>query len=99
MLRERAGSGSVTLTLPEGARVRDALLLGHELVQEQQDRRGRVDRHRRRDLVERDALEDPAHVVDRVDRDAGAADLALAQRVVGVAAELGRQVEGHREAR
>ncbi len=25
MLRERAGSGSVTLTLPEGARVRDAL--------------------------------------------------------------------------
>ena len=25
MLRERAGSGSVTLTLPEGASVRDAL--------------------------------------------------------------------------
>ena len=29
--------------------------------------------------------------------DAGAADLAVAERVVGVASELGRQVEGHRE--
>ena len=75
-----------------------ALLLADELVEQQQHRRGRVDRHRRRDLVERDAVEDAAHVVDRVDRDAGAAHLALAQRVVRVAAELGRQVERHRQA-
>src|SRR5829696_5592488 len=75
----------------------DALLLADELVEQQQDRRGRVDRHRRRDLVQRDALEHPAHVVDRVDGHAGAPDLAQAERVIGVAAELGRQVEGHRE--
>ena len=75
-----------------------ALLLADQLVEQQQHRGGRVDRHRRRDLVERDAVEHPPHVVDRVDGDAGAADLALAERVVGVAAELGGQVEGHRQA-
>src|SRR5207253_7752476 len=37
-------------------------------------------------------------VRDRVDRDAGAADLAERARVVGVVAELRRQVEGDREA-
>ena len=76
----------------------DALLLADELVEQQQDRRRRVDRHRGRDLVERDLVEADPHVLDRVDRDPGPADLAVAERVVGVAAELGRQVEGHREA-
>ena len=38
------------------------------------------------------------HVLDRVDRDAGAADLAGGHGVVGVVAELRRQVEGDREA-
>ena len=74
-----------------------ALLLADQLVEQQQDRRRRVDRHRGRDLVERDLVEADPHVLDRVDRDAGAAHLAQAERVVGVAAELGRQVEGHRE--
>ena len=75
-----------------------ALLLADEFVEEQQHGGGGVDRHRRRDLVERDLVEADPHVLDRVDRDAGAPDLAVAERVVGVAAELGRQVEGHREA-
>jgi hypothetical protein len=48
-----------------------ALLLADELVEQQQHSRRRVDRHRGRDLVERDAVEDAPHVVDRVDRDAG----------------------------
>src|SRR5690606_7509603 len=34
-----------------------------------------------------------------VDGDAGAADLALAERIVGIAAELRRQIERHGEAR
>ena len=76
----------------------DALFLADQLVEQQQDRRRGVDRHRGRDAVERDLVEADPHVLDRVDRDAGAADLAVAERVVGVAAELGRQVEGHREA-
>ena len=37
------------------------------------------------------------HVVDRVDRDADLADLAVRDRVVGVVAHLGRQVEGDRQ--
>ena len=76
----------------------DALLLGDQLVEQQQDRRRRVDRHRRRDLVERDAGEQHAHVVDRVDGHADLADLALGPRVVGVVAHLRRQVEGARQA-
>ena len=74
-----------------------ALLLADELVQQQQAGGGRVDRHRRGDLIERDAVEGRAHVVDRVDRHARAPDLAEAARVVRVQAELRRQVERHRE--
>ena len=62
--------------VPRSAAGAHALLLGHELVEQEQERRGRVDRHRRRDLVERDAGEQACHVGQRVDRDAGAADLA-----------------------
>ena len=72
-----------------------ALLLADQLVEQQQHRGRRVDRHRRRDLVERDLVERGPHVVDRVDRDPGPADLAEAARIVGVEAELGRQIEGH----
>ena len=75
----------------------DALLLGDQLVEQQQDRRGRVDRHGRRDAIERDPVEQPPHVVDRVDRDAGLADLALGARVIRVQAHLGRQVERDRQ--
>ena len=78
---------------------RHALLLADQLVQQQQARRRRVDRHRRRHLVERDAVERRAHVVDRVDRHARAPDLAQAARVVGVQAQLRRQVERHRQPR
>ena len=50
-----------------------ALLLADQLVEQQQHGGGRVDRHRRGDLGERDAVEHPPHVVDRVDGHAGAA--------------------------
>ena len=73
---------------------RNALALAGQLVQEQQHRGGRVDRHRRRRLAHRDALEEALHVLDRVDRDAGAADLTEALRIIRIKAELGRQVEG-----
>ncbi len=76
----------------------DALLLGDELVEQQQHRARRVDRHGRRHLAERDAAEQHAHVVDRVDRDAHLADLAVRDRLVGVVAHLRRQVEGDAEA-
>ena len=71
--------------------------LGHQLVEQQQQRAGRVDGHRRRDVAERDPRHQQPHVLDRVDRHTGATDLAACQRVVGVEAELGGQVEGHRQ--
>ena len=60
--------------------------------------RGRVDRHRRVHLVERDALEERPHLAEVRDRHADLADLAAGQRVVGVVAGLGRQVERDRQA-
>ena len=76
-----------------------ALLLGDQFVEEEQQRRRGVDRHRRRHLVERNPVQQHLHVGDRVDRDAGPPHLALGHRVVRVEPELRRQVEGDREAR
>ena len=85
-------------TVPRSLLAGDALLLGRQLVEQQQERRGRVDRHRGRDAVERNALEDDPHVLDRVDGDTRPADLPLRHRVVRVVAELRRQIEGDRQA-
>ena len=59
---------------------------------------GGVDRHRHRHLAEVDAGEQRLHVVERVDGDALAADLAEGARVVGVVAHQGGHVKGGREA-
>ncbi|CAG6395575.1 hypothetical protein SCOCK_330086 [Actinacidiphila cocklensis] len=75
-----------------------SLLLADELVEQQQQRGGRVDRHRRGHLVQRDAVEEHQHVVDRVDGDADLADLAVRDGRVRVVAHLGGQVEGDRQA-
>ena len=48
--------------------------------------------------VERDAVEELRHVLERVDGDADAADLAGGERVIGVVADLRRQIEGHAQA-
>ena len=77
---------------------RDPLLLANQLVEQQQHRRGSVDRHRGRDLIEGDPVEGRAHVLDRVDRDARPSDLAERARVVRVQPQLRRQVECHAEA-
>ena len=74
------------------------LLLRDQLVEQQEHRARRVDRHRGGHLVERQPVEKHPHVVDRVDRDADLADLAVRDRLVAVVAHLGRQVEGHAEA-
>ena len=84
--------------VPWSAGCVDALLLGRDDVEGEQPRRRRVDRHRRVHLVERDAVEQRAHVAAVGDRDADLADLAARELVVGVVAGLGRQVEGDRQA-
>ena len=78
---------------------RHALLLADARVEREQHRRRPVDRHRRRHLAERDAVEERLHVVERVDRDALAPDLAERARMVGVVAHQRRHVERRREAR
>jgi hypothetical protein len=75
-----------------------ALLLCHERVEEQENRGGRVYRHRGRDLLQRDAFEEVAHVQERVDGYADLADLPKGELMVRVASHLRGQVEGHREA-
>ena len=75
------------------------LPLGDQLVQEQEQRCGRVDRHRGRHLAERNAGEHELHVGERVDRHAGPADLPGAARVVRVVAQLRGEVERDRKAR
>ena len=76
----------------------DALLLGGEDVQREDRQHGAVHRHRHAHLVERDAVEQLAHVEDRVDRHAGHADVAGHPRVVAVVAAVRREVERHRQA-
>ena len=79
-------------------RQRDGLAPRDRCVERQQDDRRRVDGHRRRHAVERNAVEQFRHVLDRVDGHADAADLASCQRVVGVVTHLRRQIEGDAQA-
>ena len=85
--------------VPRSTRARDALLFGDGDVKTEQNRRRRVDRHRSGDLVERQPLEQQAHVLDGVDGHARRARPRLGARVVGIAPHLRRQIERHREAR
>ncbi len=78
---------------------RDALLLPDADVVREEDRRGRVDRHRGRDLAERDTREERLRVGQRVDCHALAPDLAERALMVRVVAHERRHVEGCREPR
>ena len=76
----------------------NALLLGGDDVAGEDRQHGAVHRHRNRHLVERDAVEENLHVLDRVDRHAGLADVARHAGIIGVVTAVRRQVEGHRNA-
>ena len=78
---------------------RDVLLLRHGNVETQQRRGGRVDGHRSRNGVERDAVKKSLHVFERINRDADLADLSGGERVVRVETDLRREIEGDGEAR
>ena len=68
-------------------------------VERQQNARRRVDGHRGGDLVERDAVEEPLHVLDGVDGHSHFTDLAECHGIVGVIADLRGQVESYRQPR
>ena len=61
-------------------------------IGEDRDHRA-VHRHGDRDLIERDAVEEDLHVLDRVDGHAGLAHIALHPGVVAVIAAVGGEVE------
>src|SRR5215207_5814197 len=76
-----------------------ALLLRNERVEEQEDRGCRVYRHRGRNLPQGNALEEVAHVQERVDGYTDLSHLAHRELMVRITPHLRRQVEGHGEAR
>ncbi len=76
----------------------DALLLRRSDVLRKRNRRGAVDRHRRRDVAHVDAFKQLLHIGERVDGDATLADLATRLRRIGVVTHEGRHIEGNREA-
>jgi hypothetical protein len=72
---------------------RHALFFRDGEVKTQESRCGRVDRHRRRYLVERDSVEQRVHVVDGVDRHSDLSDLPGRKLVIRIQTDLRRQIE------
>jgi hypothetical protein len=89
----------VRLDGPAEGVARHVLVVADADVEREQHRRRRVDRHRGRDLVERDPVEQRLHVLERVDRHALTAHLTERASVVRVVAHQRRHVEGGREPR
>ena len=85
--------------VPDSALPVRPLLLGDDEVHREDHRRRRVDRHRRRDVGERDAVEQPLHVGERHDADAALAHLSERQLVVGIAAHQRREIERDAQSR
>ena len=78
--------------------LRHALLFGRHHVAGQHRQHGAVHGHGDADLVQRNLVEQDLHVLHRVNRHAGLADVAGHARMVGVVAPVGGQVERHRHA-
>ena len=76
---------------------RDALLLRRDNEQSQHRQHGAVHGHRDAHLIERNAVEQRAHVVDRVDGDSGHADVAGNARMIRIVAAMRREIESDRE--
>ncbi len=83
--------------VPASCSGRDTLFFARDDVTGEHRQHRAVHRHRHRHAVERDPVEQDLHVLDRVDRDAGLADVALDARVITVVAAVGREVERDRE--
>ena len=76
-----------------------ALTARHRHIQSQQDRRRRIDGHRGRNFRQIDAVEEPLHIFDRINRDANLPDFACRERVIGIHTDLRRQIERNRQSR
>ena len=83
--------------MPESLRISAALPPRHRDIQRQQNRRRRIDGHRCRNFGQVDAVEQPLHVFDGIDRHADLAHFARGERMIGIHANLRRQIERHRK--
>jgi hypothetical protein len=75
-----------------------ALFFGDGDVEGEEDGGGGVDGHGGGDFFEGDAVEKSFHVFEGIDGDADFADFAEGERMVGVEADLGGEIEGDGEA-
>ena len=82
--------------VPDSFVVRHALFFCRDDVKRQHRQHRAVHRHRHAHLVERDAGEQRAHVVNEVDGDARHADVARNARMVAVIAAMGGKIESDR---
>ena len=80
--------------VPESWSWRHALFLARDDEERQHRQHRAVHGHGHRDLVERNAVEQNAHVVDGVDGDAGHAHIARHARMIGIVAAMRGEIEG-----
>ena len=95
----RSNSLEMTGDILAVAAIVSTLLLGDYYVHGQEDVGSGVDGEGGADGVEGYVPEDAFHVLEAIDGDTCPANLALGAGVVRIEANLGRQVEGHAEAR
>jgi hypothetical protein len=76
---------------------RDALLFPCHDVHRQQNGSRSVDRHRRRDAVERNVLEQALQIFDGIDGNTDPSNFSLGHRVVRVVPHLSGKIERRRE--
>jgi hypothetical protein len=86
----------IVLDRPRKQFLRHALFFRRHHVTGEDGQHRTVHGHRDRDLVQRNAVEQDLHVLHRVDRHAGLADVTRHPRVIRVVAAMGGEVESHR---
>ena len=88
VILDRAGEG----------RGSDSLFLSRDDVRRHHRQHRPVHGHGHAHLVERNAVEQDLHVLDRIDRNTRLSDITLHARMVGVVPAVGGQIEGHGKA-
>ena len=84
---------NVVLNGPRELGARSPLLLAGDDEGGEHRNDGTVHGHRHRHLGKRDAVEEDLHILDRIDRHAGLADIALDAGMIGIVAAMGGEIE------
>jgi len=98
VLRDHELLEDVVLDRPRELLQLHPLFLCRHDVQRQDRQNGAIHGHGHRHLIQRDAIEELAHIEDRVDGHARHADIAGDPRMIRVVTAVRREVERDREA-